>query len=93
MPNGGHICCEYCTYSRFTPGKCDIFGVETNPGTLCRAFRRSRQSHREAREQWPILEELKPGIVYEIDNTTYSAGDPRPVYRVVPISSTKSPAD
>lgn len=58
MPNGGHISCEYCTYNRSRPGECDIFGVETSPFVLCRAFRTPKQSHQEARERWPMLEDL-----------------------------------
>lgn len=80
MPNGGHISCEYCTYNRHTPGKCDVFGIETSPFIICRMFRMPQQSHEEAREQWPMLEELKPGIVYEIDNSAVLVGNPRHLY-------------
>lgn len=30
MPNGGHISCVDCTYSRSQNGICDIFGIETS---------------------------------------------------------------
>lgn len=85
MPNGGHICCEYCTYNRATPGTCDVFGVETSPFVLCRAFRKPKQSHTDARKEYPILLQLKPGIVYEIDNAAPTKPAPRPAYRVVPV--------
>lgn len=88
MPNGGHICCEYCTYNRTNPGKCDIFGIATNPLILCRAFRVPKQSHQEARKQWPVLEELEPGLVYQIDNNALSAGNPRAIYKIMQIQST-----
>ena len=64
MANGGHICCERCTYNRLTPGTCDIFGIETNQFVLCRVFRRSKQSHAEARMMWPMINDLKSGAVY-----------------------------
>jgi len=82
MPNGGHICCEYCAYNRSMPGKCDIFGIDTNPFILCRAFRKPKQSHRDARKQWPGLEKLDAGLVYQIENDAFAAGNPRPIYRV-----------
>ncbi len=94
MPNGGHICCAGgCTYNSETHGiqaqaRCDVFGIETdmNGGCmLCRMYREPRQSHRDARSRWPILDDLEPGVVYAIDNTTISAGNPRPVYRVLPV--------
>lgn len=83
MPNGGHICCEYCTYNRLNPGNCDIFGIETSPFVLCRAFRLSKQSHQQARKHWPVLKDLMPGIIYKIDNDMYSAGNFQPLFKVV----------
>ena len=85
MPNGGHICCEYCTYSRSQRGICDIFGHETSPGILCRSFRMPKQTHSSARRKWRLLLDLKPGIVYGIDNNVFSAGNPRPLYKMVPV--------
>ena len=82
MSNGGHISCEYCTYNRNPYGRCDIFDVETSPFVLYRAFRKPKQSHAEARKEWPMLEKLKPGTVYEIDNSTYNIHDPKPIYHV-----------
>lgn len=82
MANGGHICCEYCTYNRTPYGRCDIFGVETSPHVLCRSFRKPKQSHSEARKQWPLLETLLPGVVYEIDNSIYSTHAPKPIHHV-----------
>lgn len=82
MPNGGHISCAYCTYSRSTPGTCDIFGIETGPFILCRAFRKPKQSHTEARNEYPMLKELSPGVVYGIDNNAVIAGNPRPIARI-----------
>jgi len=82
MSNGGHISCEYCTYNRNPHGQCDIFGVETSPFVLCRAFRKPKQSHADARKEWPMLENLRPGLVCEIDNSTFSICDPKPIYHV-----------
>lgn len=82
MSNGGHICCEYCTFNRNPHGRCDLFGVETNPFVLCRAFRKPGQSHTEARREWPLLEALEPGVVYQVDNSTYSIYEPRAIYHV-----------
>ena len=83
MPNGGHICCDNCTYNRLRPGICDICGIETSPFLLCRAYRQPKQSHEQARAQWNILNKLEPGIVYEIDNSYPSTGgNPHPIYRM-----------
>lgn len=82
MPNGGHICCEYCVYNQNTPGKCDIFGIATGPFIICRMFRASEQSHQEARKQWPMLQELEPGVVYGIDNSVLVVPTPHPLYRM-----------
>ena len=30
MANGGHICCERCTYNPLTLGMCDVLGIATN---------------------------------------------------------------
>ena len=83
MPNGGQICCEYCTYNRLTPGRCDVFGVETSPFLRCRMFRMPGQSHVAARREHPELLDLKAGEVYEIDNTTCAPPRPRRAYRTV----------
>ncbi|HPI89403.1 MAG TPA: hypothetical protein PK859_08855 [Spirochaetota bacterium] len=83
MPNGGHICCEYCTYNRLNSGTCDIWGIRTSPFILCRAFRVPKQSHTEARKKWQILNELKSGFVYGIDNSSINAGNPIEIYRVI----------
>ena len=85
MPDGGHISCEYCAFNRLTPGRCDIFGVQTSPYVLCRSFRAPGQSHTKARERWDIIKTLEPGIVYAIDNSGISAGNPRPLYTVVKV--------
>jgi hypothetical protein len=90
MPNGGHICCLYCVYNRAThKGNndyiCDIFGVDTGSGVLCRSFRLPKQSHRDARKQWPMLKALEPGVVYTINNDVYQSGNPKAMYRMVEI--------
>lgn len=85
MSNGGFICCVECTYNRTTPGRCDLFGVRTSGFVVCRAFRLPRQSHTEARGKWPMLESLEPGVVYGIDNSALSSGEPEPLYKVVPV--------
>lgn len=85
MPNGGMICCDYCAHSRFLGDKCDIHGITTSPHMICRAFRMAEQSHAEARKQWPVLDDLEPGIVYVIENSTYAEFDPKPLYRMVKI--------
>ena len=86
MANGGHICCERCTYNRLTPGTCDIFGIETNQFVLCRAFRMPKQSHAEARKKWPMLNDAKPGVVYRIENLAGLAASPEPVYRIIKLT-------
>lgn len=83
IPNGGHICFAYCTYNRLTLGTCDIFGIEISPFILCRAFRFPEQSHTEARKKWPLLNDLKPGVVYGIDNSAVLAGNPEPIYEII----------
>jgi uncharacterized protein (DUF1810 family) len=74
MPNGGHICCMRCVYN---PGvhqgdsfdsQCDIFGVKCSPHIICRSFREPKQSHWSARQEWALLKDLKPGIVYSVNN-------------------------
>jgi hypothetical protein len=82
MPNGGHICCVNCTYSRLKAGKCDIWGIEVSGFLLCRAFRFSGQSHTAARKEFKMLNKLKPGFVYAIDNSVMAIGRPAPVYQV-----------
>lgn len=86
MSNGGHICCEYCTYNRSPYGQCDIFGVETNPFVLCRSFRKTGQSHSQARKKWPMLNDLRPGLVYQIDNSIYCIHKPKPIYYLKPVA-------
>jgi len=83
MPNGGHISCDNCTYRRIKRGMCDIFGINTSPFIICRSFRMPKQSHSEARHQYPLLNQLKPGIVYSIDNDVLSQGNPQPIYKIV----------
>ena len=84
MPNGGHICCHYCTHNKPIPdlesvfGRCEVHGIRANPFLLCRNFIRHDQSQDDALSKWPMLKEMKPGIVYEIDNDIYKSGNPRP---------------
>jgi hypothetical protein len=89
MANGGHICCERCTYNRLTPGTCDIFGIETNQFVLCRAFRYPGQSHTESRNKFPMLKDLKPGVVYRIENLAGLGADPQQTYRLIKIETKK----
>jgi hypothetical protein len=87
MPNGGYICCLECTYGRSPEGRCDVFGIKTSPHILCRSFRMPRQSHSDARDQWPMLNSLEPGIIYQIDNFYPNTGlNPKPIFRVTKIS-------
>ena len=86
MANGGHISCEQCTYNRRKDGFCDIFGIETSPFLICRSFRSPLQSHQDARNMLPMLNKLEPGLVYKIDNSYLSIGNPSPVYKVSLIS-------
>lgn len=86
MANGGHISCVECTYNRLKPGFCDLFGVRTSGLILCRAFRMPKQSHREARSKFKMLDDLKPGLIYEIDNDTFATGNPRPIYEIKEIN-------
>ena len=89
MANGGFICCEYCTYNRSPYGECDIFGIRTCPNIICRAFRMPKESHAQARNRFTFLEKLKPGIVYEIENSPLSDGKPTPAYAVKRITGKK----
>jgi hypothetical protein len=85
MPNGGMICCDRCAFGRRKDRLCDIFGTEVSVHLVCRSYRVAKQSHREARKEWPVLQKLEPGIVYAIHNSTYADWDPKPWFRVVPI--------
>ncbi len=79
MPNGGHISCEYCINN--DRGACQIFGVATGPFVLCRSFRTEPgMSYEDSVQQWPMLASLAPGAVYAIDNSSFSAGDPQPIF-------------
>jgi hypothetical protein len=81
-PNGGFICCDYCAYSRFFGDRCDIHGIKTSPHIICRSFRMPEQSHSEARERCPVLENLEPGVVFSVENAVYADFDPKPLYRM-----------
>ncbi len=91
MPNGGQISCPYCTYFRKNRentvfGKCDIWGIQCDPFTVCRSFRIPKQSHKEAKQRWKLLDRLEPGIVYFIDNGGGpTTGETKPLYKVVKI--------
>jgi hypothetical protein len=85
MANGGHISCAGCTYSRLKPGKCDIWGIEISGFLLCRAFRFPGQPHTAARKEFKMLNKLKPGFVYAIDNSVVAIGNPEPVFQIVEI--------
>ena len=87
MPNGGHICCVNCTYSRLKPGKCDIWGIEISGFLLCRSFRFPGQSHTEARKDFKMLNKLKPGFVYAIDNSFVAIGKPETAFKIVEIGN------
>ena len=86
MANGGMISCLHCTYGRGSSGMCDVFGIEVSAFILCHTFRTPRQSHVDARKKWPILNELEPGVIYNLDNS-YPQKDPdfTPIYRIDPI--------
>ncbi len=86
MPNGGMINCLMCTYGRSSNEVCDVFGTGVSAFFLCRTFRKPRQSHTEARKHWPMLRDLEPGTVYEIDNSyPQSQPTPTPAYKTVPV--------
>ena len=91
MPNKGKISCQYCTYSRehrgnTTFGICDIWGISCSPFLLCRSYREPQQSHREAKAYWIMLERLKPGIVYSINEDKETATDRiKPMYKIAKI--------
>ena len=86
MANGGHICCEYCTYNRSKRGSCDIWGIDTDGAYICRSFRMPKQSHSAARKEWPVLDDFEPGFVYGIENSVYSDWKFIKMYKVVPVS-------
>jgi len=85
MPNGGHIRCSDCTYSRKFQTKCEIWGAPISVYLICRAFCLSKQSHTKSRNDFPFLDELEPGIVYEIDNNIFEAGNLRKRFQVIEI--------
>jgi hypothetical protein len=78
-----HVCCENCTYNRFTYGKCDVFGIETNSLLVCRMFRMPKQSHQSARKRWATIETMKAGFVYTIDNSSLGT-NLKPIYKTEP---------
>ena len=45
-----------------------------------------KQSHAEARKKWPMLNDLKPGVVYRIENLAGLAANPEPVYRIIKLT-------
>lgn len=59
-----HPACNSCTYGRCPDGSCDIFGTPVIGELVCRAYRSAAQSHSEARSEHPLLEQLRPGLVY-----------------------------
>jgi hypothetical protein len=81
MPNGGHVCCAECEFADFPAGHCSIYGTPISGMLLCRHFRIYRND-RKPHEQWPMLASLEPGYIYEIDNSMYKSGEPRPRFRV-----------
>ena len=89
MPNGGYVCCEEsCAYNDAAKGRCDVFGVETGMNAafmLCRMYRWPDQTHAESRKSYAILERLKPGVVYAINNINGANASPRPLYRVTAV--------
>jgi len=82
MPNGGAYQLRILHIQPSYAGAMLYLGIEMSPFILCRAFRRPKQSHTEARKKWPMLNDLKPGVVYKIDNSAVLAGNPEPVYKV-----------
>jgi hypothetical protein len=90
MPNGGHIYCASCTYSRLNPGKCYICGIEISGFLLCRAFRFPGQSQTTVRKEFKMLKKLKPRFVYAIDNSVVAIGNPEPVFQIVKIGNNRS---
>ncbi len=87
MPNGGHACCRECGYLEITDrkrwtGVCRLFGTPATAVLLCRHFHIGGHPDPVVQGGKPMFEELEPGVIYEIDNDTYKAGNPRPKYRV-----------
>ncbi len=73
-----HISCESCMYNQ---GKCDIYGIQTSAGVLCRMYLTNpEQSHEDARKRWPILEALELGIVYTYTDDPLASREPKPLY-------------
>ena len=58
--------CNSCTYGRRPDGSCDIYGTPVTNELVCRAYRHPQQSHSEARSKEPLLEQLRPGLIYSI---------------------------
>ena len=76
------ISCEDCAYNTSETGACDIHGIRGNAHTLCRAFRMPKQPHRAARKKWPMVGELAPGSVYQIESDAAPGVTPQPFYQI-----------
>lgn len=95
MPNGGHACCLECGYLEITDRKrwisvCRFFRTPGSAVLLCRHFHISGDRDPVLDGGEAMFDELEPGVIYEIDNEAYKAGNPRPKYRVsiVPYAGT-----
>ncbi len=73
-----HISCESCMYNQ---GKCDIYGIQTDPLVVCRMYLTDpEQSHEEALRRWPILATLELGIIYRYAGDPSAPGEPKPLH-------------
>jgi ADP-ribosyl-[dinitrogen reductase] hydrolase len=66
--------CSTCTYGRRSDGLCDIHGTAVTNNLVCRTYRNAGQGHRDARNRYPLLDQLRPGRVYSIKRDKTSAG-------------------
>ena len=85
--------CTTCTYGRRSDHVCDITGAPLKDSHVCRAYRKPGQSHSEARSRYPLLANLRPGVVYSIrtsktgsDHTISASFKLEPVIRQEPAS-------
>ncbi len=67
MPNGGLPNCLPCKYS--CDNKCSIHGTPVSSSFICKMFADHLHSNEYILENAPFVKELKPGYIYQIDNT------------------------
>jgi hypothetical protein len=73
-----NVSCASCMYNQ---GKCDIYGIQTDPRVVCRMYLTDPElSHEEALERWPVLKTLELGIIYTYGDDPAALREPEPLY-------------